>query len=1073
MPMSLLGSPPRHALNNRLVLPWLLVWLTCTARLDAEPPQFNQDIRPILSATCFNCHGLDSRTRQADLRLDDAQSAAHVLQADQPLDSEFWRRISSTDPDVVMPPPAERRQLSEEEKSVLEAWINSGATFQGHWSLEPIALVEPQKLDTTFDSWQTSPVDQFLLARQMAAGLTPQPEADRETLIRRVAFTLTGLPPTIAEIDTYLSDKADGAFERMVDSYLESPHYGEEMARHWLDVARYGDTHGLHLDNIRQIWPYRDWVVQAFNQNMPFDQFTIDQLAGDLRPNPTQDQRVATGFNRCNVTTGEGGAINEEFLYRYAVERASTTFQAWLGMTGGCAVCHDHKYDPISAREFYSMYAFFYSMSDPAMDENIENTPPFLKLPTADQQSQLEQLQHNIDASESVLQERAAQLASRWDEWQSMQTAQATLSSLFLQSSKSVTDVWLDDSLPLGATASNTSRNAERWASADEMDGGGPPVGARALAMSYGGFHEQRIEGGLVPRVIPENPLIEFWIRVDDLHPPQAVMLELGTTQGTRRFAMGEVAKLERGPFNDAANVRLGELTQPGKWVKIQIEPEKLNLNPGTIVQTLVLAQIGGVVWWDGLTVHGWRPAANDPRESPANWQQYARGKGIPVVPKLVADALKTPTDSAADRKAPNDTEGTQFQIRTQFIKHIARNVPTEISRARSEWNRLRLSRQKLDDSIPMTLVSGELPTPRQAHLMTRGQYDAPAEAVEPNTPGCLPALLSDASKGDQAAQPSRPNRLDLAQWLVRSDHPLTSRVTVNRFWQQVFGVGLVRTSDDFGTQGELPSHPELLDWLASDFRDSGWNVKRLMRQLVTSAAFRQQSRSTPDTLRIDPENRKLARGPRIRLDSEQIRDLALASSGLINLKVGGPAFLTYQPPNIWEPVGYANSNTRYYLRDRGDTIYRRTLYAFVKRTAPPPMLSNFDVPSRETSCTRRERSNTPMQALQLLNDIQQVEAARQLAARVLQDAAAQPSDRIDHMFRLVLARFPDSVEQTELAVALADFQQRFKEDPAAAQQLVQYGQSKSPNYLAREELAAYTLLANLILNLDEAINRN
>lgn len=1054
---------------------FLLALSPNSASLSAEPVDFQRDIRPILSAACFKCHGFDSETRQADLRLDLAAGADDVLDSDQPDDNTLWQRIASSDPDMVMPPADEVRQLSDEEKRLLKAWIEAGAEYRQHWALEPIAEAAPPLADTAPAAWRDHPVDRFLYSQLKKRGLSPQPEADRETLIRRVAFTLTGLPPTLAEVDAFLLDESLDAYEKMVDRYLQSEQYGQEMARHWLDVARYGDTHGLHLDNVRDIWPYRDWVIEAFNRNLGFDEFTIEQIAGDLLPEPTQAQLVATGFHRCNVTTSEGGAIQDEFLFRYAVERASTTFQAWLGLTGGCAVCHDHKYDPISAEEFYSMYAFFYSNADPAMDGNRRDTPPYLKLPTPAQAQRLAELKKLQAVAEKRLQAVAADAAAQWDTWlvASADAAEPGLS-----------DVWLDDVLPLGGTSKNTSRNAEEWIATSDLK---PPMGQRALLMSYGNRHTQEMGVGIVPWVIPEAPALEVWLQPDALHAPAAVSIQLSTTAGTRRYAWGEVASLGGG-FHDKNNVRVGDMPQAGKWTKLVVD-QQLNLQPGVSVDKIILAEFGGKVHWDGLVVRGKSAAGDDPRQSLNDWKRYAQGKAIPVVPKSVADWLKIPTDTqqldangSAGRQSEEDdsaqSPGVEFQLLTQFIKHIARSVPPEVSRARLACERLRVERETLESAIPGTLIYGELSQPRQAHVMTRGQYDQPAVPVEPGTPACLPpigslgkSIQNDASQDEVADAPERLTRLDLAHWLVSPENPLTARVTVNRFWQQVFGTGIVKTADDFGAQGSPPSHPKLLDWLAHDYRQSGWDTRRLMRSLVTSAAFRQTALSHPQNLAIDPENRWLARGPRMRLHAEQIRDNALAVSGLLNPKMGGPGFLGYQPDNIWEPIGFGDSNTRYYLRDSDASIYRRSIYSFVKRTGPPPFMSNFDAPNREMFCTRRERSNTPMQALQLLNDVQHVEAARGLAGRVLR--SSQVDERIETMFRLVTSRYPDAFEREQLQQALAGFTEKFATAPEAAQQLIQVGQSPPAESIEAAELAAYTLLANLILNLDEVVNRN
>ena len=991
---------------------------------------FNRDIRPILNTTCTKCHGPDAAHRQADLRLDVAEDLARVLKPGDVEASQLWERIVSSDPELVMPPPSEQKQLDAQERELLKQWIEQGAEFQGHWAFQPISRA-----------------------------VEPQSQADRATLIRRVAFTMTGLPPSLEEVDLFLHDESEDAYERMVERYLDSPHYGEEMARHWLDVARYGDTHGLHLDNVRQIWPYRDWVVSAFNQNQAFDQFTIEQLAGDLLPEPTKQQLTATGFNRCNVTTSEGGAIEEEFLFRYAVERASTTMQAWLGLTGGCAVCHDHKYDPLTTEEFYSCYAFFYSAADPAMDGNVENTRPFLVLSTPEQDRHVAELESLRQSLDNQLQSAAAEVVSQWDQWlvQSQTEADASNSDKLVGSL--VHDIWLDDQIPLGASQSNSTRNGDVWITDDPQLGSAIsiPLGKRALKQAFGDYSDQQISGGLVPRVIPQDAELEFWMMVDDFHPPQGVAVELKTTAGVRRYGFGDVTNLGVGEFKDANNVLVGELPLAGGWKKLTIPLAQIS--PGTIVEHIRFLQFGGIVYWDGVGVRGSRAADSDPRVSVSNWIESASGKSIPAVPQLVSDAFK---NSQSLLGLTADSEGTLFQVRTQFIKHIARHAPASVLRLRRELERVSAEIAAFQAALPGTLVYGEKEEPRTAHVMLRGQYDALGKVVEPAVPAFLPGLEST----------ERLTRLDLARWLVRDDNPLTARVTVNRFWQQVFGKGLVETSDDFGTQGSPPSHPELLDWLAWDFVQSGWDVKRLMRQLVMTEAFKQTSFAHSENLQIDPSNTYLARGPRIRLSAEQIRDQALAASGLINLRLGGPGFLGYQPPNIWEPVGYGNSNTRYYLQDRGTDLYRRSLYSFMKRTAPPPFMSNFDAPNRESFCTRRERSNTPLQALQLMNDVQHVEAARVLAERVMKEDSASVS-RLGLMFRLVLARYPDPFEERELQEVLSHWLDQFHLDSSAAEALVKTGQSEPSQLFQPAELAAYTLLANLVLNLDEAVNRN
>ncbi|HVV99976.1 MAG TPA: PSD1 and planctomycete cytochrome C domain-containing protein [Planctomycetaceae bacterium] len=1005
---------------------------------------FNRDIRPILSENCFACHGFDAKKRKAELRLDTAEGASADHEgtvAIKPRDlnaSELWQRINSDDPNEVMPPPSTKKTLTAAQKDLLRRWIEQGAAYQKHWAFEaPVKSPEPA---VKTEGWARNPVDRFILARLEHEGLAPRPEADRSTLIRRVAFALTGLPPTAAEVAAYEADKTPEAYEHMVDRYLASPRFGEEMGRHWLDVARYADTHGLHLDNERSMWAYRDWVIQAFNRNEHFDDFTIDQLAGDLVPNPTPAQLVATGFNRCNVTTSEGGAIDAEFLYRYAVDRTSTMTQTWMGLTGGCAVCHDHKYDPLSTREFYSLYAFFYSASDPAMDRNTDTTDPFYKPLTPEQQANLQKYRDD----EAVAQRQLEEAATRADYHDPADAQPAP-------EKQQVVDVWLNDVFPKGARTNCSSRNASLW-QAGEIE---PPTGRRALRQASANNYQDKFDDPLQPFVIPENAKLSIWVRVDGHEPPETLKLELTSNRGTKNVLWGDPAHYG-GKKDDKR--WLGVIPPVDRWELLEIPLDRFELQPGDVVRGVALAQWGGIAWWDGLQVTGDIAPATDLRSSFRAWWNERAGKDTPGIPGDVAPVLKAGPEQSP---APELRE----KLLRFYLTWIARPVNDELRDKQTAWLDAQSARAAYEDSLPGTFIFKELEKPREAFVMLRGQYDKPGDKVEPGVPAIFPPL--------HAAQEGRPTRLDLARWLLSPEHPLTARVTVNRFWQQFFGVGLVKTSYDFGSQGELPSHPELLDWLAVTYRENGWDTKALVRLLVTSATFRQDARVSPELLRRDPENRLYARGPRFRLDAEQIRDNALFVGGLLNLEMGGRGVNSYQPPNIWEPVGYSDSNTRFYLQDHGPSLYRRSIYAFLKRTAPPPFMSNFDAPNREQFCTRRERSNTPLQALQLLNDTQHFEAARGFAERILKSGGATPAERIEFAYQTALSRTPRPEEVGILQPALEQFLARYRNDPDAARKAIAVGETKPRADLPETELAAYTLLANLVLNLDETVTRN
>ena len=1010
-----------------------------------EPVEFNRDIRPILAENCFACHGFDAKARKAKLRLDTPEGAYAERKGIVPITpgdaeaSEVWLRIASDDSDVMMPPPSSKKSLTAAQKKLLRTWIVQGAKYQKHWSFEPILRPAVPEFRNPKAEIRNE-IDRFILARLQKEGLKANAEADRGTLVRRVSFALTGLPPALKEVDEFLADHSPNAYEKMVDRYLSTPRFGEEMARHWLDVARYADTHGLHLDNEREMWAYRDWVLKAFNQNLPFDQFAKWQVAGDLLPNPTNDQLTATGFNRCNVTTGEGGSIAEEWVYRNAVDRASTFASAFLGLTAGCAVCHDHKFDPITTKEYYSLYSFFLSAADPPLDGNVSTTAPFVKLPTPKQQAALDAAVKTEAAARKKLM-RAATRAKYKDPVEQKNAAK-----------RQVADVLFDDVLPLAATNRNTTRNAASWLTDPSF---GAKSGRRVLKQANSFFHQDIITPRLRPYRMPANGTLEAWVYLDPLHPPVAIAVQLGNGKKVRWGT-----EPDETPYNSKSlGTRIGPVPKPGEWTKLTVSAADLALKDGQSIANLTLQEFGGIAYWDAVVLKGESDPASDPLESFEVWWKSLGKKSPPELPselnKLVAGGPDKKHELAAVAK-----------LRAFYLAFVARPATDELDSLQDAWEKSRADHEATDDAIPGTMIFRDLGMPREAFVMTRGQYNQPGDKVQPDVPSVLPPL-----KGVEPGK--RPTRLDLANWLVAKENPLTARVAVNRFWQQFFGTGLVKTSADFGTQGGPPSHPELLDWLASEYRDSGWDTKKLVKLMVMSAAFRRDSHHTPEIQAKDPDNRLLARGSRFRLDAEQLRDNVLFVSGLIDLKMGGRGVMTYQPPNIWEPLGYGDSNTRYYLQDHGTSLYRRSIYVFIKRTAPHPFLTNFDAPNREQVCTVRERTNTPLQALQLMNDVQHFEAARALAERVLADGGDTTESRIAYLYRLVLSRRPDAEEALLVAAALEKQRAIFSADPAAARKVVYSGESKPRGLASDIDTAAWTMIANLVLNLDETLNRN
>ena len=1004
---------------------------------------FAQDVRPILSDHCFACHGPDAETREADLRLDSLESASAngaVVPGDAEA-SEVWNRITSDDHDSVMPPPEFNKPLTKEQRDILEKWIEVGAKYEMHWAFKrPVRPTVPP----VSRGKSTHPIDAFLQEKMRDTGLSPSPLADKRTLIRRVTLDLTGLPPTLDEIEAFVNDQSANAYETLIDRLFGRVTFGEHMARYWLDLARYADTHGLHLDNERSMWPYRDWVVQAFNQNMPFDDFTRWQLAGDLLEQPTRQQQIASGFNRCNVTTSEGGSIDEEWVYRYAVDRTTTTAEVWMGLTAGCAVCHDHKFDPISAHEYYSLYAFFHSAADPAMDGNKIDTPPIVKLFTPEQELAAKKLTRQLAAIDRKIEQRLAAI-----EYQDPA----------LQEPKPVAEktetVWFEDSFPAGAKTQNAGGKLTLVSKTD----GKVYSGATALRRQAKELEQDFYNSGAKPFVVPSDGIIFAYCYLDPEHLPEAIMVQIHTDSWEHRAVWGNQNSIPFGKIGSESKRRIGDLPEAGKWVRLEFTAQRVGLKPNDKVSGYAFTQFGGTVNWDHLGIESIVDKANDPTWSWNVWKETFAGKNVADLPNDLRNVVRA--------KQPDRwTEKQHDRIRSHWLRNIYSESQAQLADLGVQRSKIENEQSELEKLVPVTFVMADLPTPRTSHVMIRGQYDNPGEQVTRNVPAFLPPL---PERDD-----GRPyDRLDLANWLVNGEHPLTARVTVNRFWQQLFGVGLVRTSGDFGSQGEPPTHPELLDYLAVEFIESDWDVQRLLKLIMTSHAYRQSSTVTRQHLELDPGNRLLSRAPRLRLDAEVLRDQTLFISGLLVSTVGGNPVKPYQPPNIWEPVGFGRSNTRYYEQDHGDALYRRSLYTFLKRTAPPPFMSTFDAPNREQSCSGRQRSNTPMQALQLMNDVQHVEAARHFAGRIIREGGDTPAERIRSAWIMTTGRQPNESELKVVSEMLASFEKRYRKDEASAKGLTTYGESKAIDAIESTELAAYTMLANLLFNLDETVTKN
>ena len=1230
---------------------------------------YNLDVRPILADNCFACHGPDAKARQADLRLDTKAGAFSepsgypVIVPGKPEESELHLRIASNDDHYRMPPADFNKTLTSEQIEVVTQWIREGAKWEEHWAFT--VPVRPTLPDVKNPDWIRNPIDAFILSRLEKEKLSPASEADKRTLIRRLSFDLTGLPPTREEIHKFLEDDSPDAYEKMIDAFMTKPEYGEHLGRFWLDVARYGDTHGLHLDNYREMWPYRDWVIEAFNKNMPFDKFTIEQLAGDLLPEPTLEQQIATGFNRCHVTTSEGGSIDEEYYVQYAIDRADTTSTVWMGLTVGCAQCHDHKYDPITQKEFYQLYAFFNNITEKAMDGNRKDSPPVVKLPTPEQEAELAAFDEQIadfDAQTKapILEIDATQIAweNRMPRWTTVKPASlyskggATLEILedysvlasgtnpeqevyeviaelppgkwsavrlegitheslpkagvgrsdnsnvvltdfavFIAPSaadsdaspaedvahidteietqaESKTAVDTDVEVEAGSTpATNTNTELEvEDAPGDEVNAENETADTnpddpwtRVPIVQAWADHEQALGedglAGIVANAIDDKPetgwaldrrsenrqaifLVaapfgmeggQLKIRLKheyDLRQKSLGRFRLALTDAPTIYPIGSKMTLgdwhSAGPFTaEHGNLAFYQVYEPetknvntndtfevsGKtikwekqthWVDGQVHNDIVGENSATylfrniasVTQQKAQLSIGSndalKVWVNGaelLSKNVQRDAGADQEQFQVQLKPGNNTLLLKVVNysglsgfyfRIETEAPMTPADVVEIAGMPRGERETEQQakIRDYYRQNLrldktlnenSQRAFADLKALFADLAEVQQKRDTLDAELTTTLVMEEREEPRGAYVLARGEYQNRREQVYPQTPAVLPEMPEDVM----------PNRLGFAQWLLSPEHPLTARVAINRFWQDVFGVGIVETAEDFGTQGTPPVHPELLDWLATEFIATGWDVQKMLKLMLTSATYRQSAQVTPEKLERDADNILLSRSPRYRLDAEIVRDNALALSGLLYTKIGGPSVKPPQPDGLWKAVGFTGSNTDTFVQDTGaDKVYRRSLYTFWKRTAPPPQMNILDAPSREACTIRRERTNTPMQALMLMNDPQFFEAARAFAERTIKEGGETPEARIAYIFEMATARLPKPVEKELLLKTFQTHYQELAADPDAAKALITVGESAPDETLDAVEVAAWTMIANLILNLDEVLNK-
>ena len=1043
--------------------------------------------RSILSDRCFTCHGPDPKTRKSDLRLDleeamraDLGGYAAVVPGD-PAASELVARIRTEDPDEVMPPPKAKLSLTENEKEILEAWVRKGAPWSRHWSFEPIEKPELPEVSNAGEQWALSDLDRFVWARLEDEPLSVSPMASREQWIRRVTLDLTGLPPTHEEVDTFLADESESAWESVVDRLLSSVHFGERMAIPWLDAARYADTGGYQGDRAKTQWPWRDWVIAAYNENLPFDQFTIEQLAGDLLPNATEEQRLATAFNRNHRINDEGGIIPEEFLVEYVADRVETTSTVWMGLTMGCARCHDHKYDPLTQRDFFQLYAFFHNIPERGKDGDLAPVPN-MAVYTGGTKEEHEELKKQVT---ELVTKRDGYIGAHEKEFQSWLKEQALVTRSeegFVVLPEPIVHLPLDlleknRSTSVGSAGTPaTVKGTARRVTGNEKGQFGKGVkllqgGYLHLGKAGGEFasNEARswsawvnptrevagAEGPIFSRVAPDKTA----------HGYQVSLVEAKDGSFHLGFRLHEDRAAGRSiEVRSKATIPLQKLSHvavtwdgSGKATGVSLY---LNGKPAEI--DVVADRLGDVVKQGGDLLVGAEKATSSERsvrdELLANTiLDELRVYHEALSPEQVACLHgKDPVSLATVLTSKNQRRDAYLS--NHYFAGTDPDYQGLVKKAQASENELRGFEAR---KITKVSIMEEMETPRDTWLLERGAYDQPdkSEKLLPNVPSSLLPMPEDLPK----------NRLGLAKWLLLPEHPLTARVIVNRYWQMLFGAGLVRTPEDFGSQGELPTHPDLLDWLASRYRENGWNTKELLKEIVLSATYRQSSIVNSEGREIDPANQLLARGARLRLSGYLLRDQALALSGQLDRTIGGPPVMPYQPEGLWEEVSAKGVK---YVVGEGSDLYHRSLYTFWRRTVPPPTMTNFDGTSREICSVSLTRTNTPLQAMNLLNDPQFVEAARLMGERMMREGGATEKERIAWGFRLALARHPNPEVLDILVRGYRERLARFREESESATSLISVGKSQADNDFDAAELAAYTTVANVLLNLDETVTK-